>query len=104
MSNSYEYTKSSEEINARFAQVLMDLSNMNVTSKNMITYIKAVFKHHSLFKELFDDYPDGQKKYNQLLKRAYKFCKEINNYEKFNHNELPRQTIKQMIKNIISKI
>ena len=103
--HTYEYTKSVEEINARFAQALMNLGDLDLSSnKNILLRIKAVFYANSLFPELYDNLPNGRQKYNQLLKRAYKFCKEVNNYEKFNHEELPSQTLKKLVAKTLREI
>lgn len=97
--NTYEYTKSDEEINARFAEALMNLSDLDLsTNEKIIDRIKRVFQTNSIFQDLYDEDPKGHKKYNQLLKRAYKFCKAVGQYEKFNKDKLPRETINQMIK------
>ena len=103
--NTYEYTKSEEEINARFAEALMNLSDLDLsTNEKIIDRINRVFRYATIFRELYDEEPNGRQKYNRLLTRAYKFCKEVGNYEKFNHEKLPRETVQQMIKKTLREL
>lgn len=65
------YLRLPHEINARFSQALLDISQYNITDKSKLPQaIKAAFQKNQLEPELFGK---DQTKYRRLLSRTYKF-------------------------------
>lgn len=72
-----DYLRLPDEINARFTQVLHDISRFDPDQGELTKAIKAAFDRYAVFRDLYSAGPQGQKRYNRLLSRAYKFYSEI---------------------------
>lgn len=83
-----DYLKRPQEINARFAQALVDVVNFELqsikevgrvgTAKETMYVIKQCLGKNSLARPLFPEGAEGDRQYNRLVSRAYKFYDESN--------------------------
>ena len=92
-----DYLRWKEEINARFTEVLLVIAQQSPPRKNFQIAIDRIFNERKIFRELYDKGPKGQRKYNQLKKRAYKFYDE---FVQINSRQ-PKATVIAKIKNLI---
>ena len=97
ISNYDDYLRYKEEINARFTEVLLLIARQHPTKANLPSIINSAFKQRQIFRDLYDKGPKGQRKYNQLKKRAYKFYDE---FIQINSRQ-PKQTLFATVKNLI---
>lgn len=66
-----KYLKDPSEINARLAEVLFKLSQMNISSQQLPAALAALLDEHHLSPR--GKFPLGNSKYKKLLSRSYKF-------------------------------
>ena len=66
-----KYLKDPIEINARLAEVLFKLSQMNISSQQLPAALAALLDEHHLSPR--GKFPLGNSKYKKLLSRSYKF-------------------------------
>lgn len=66
-----KYLKDPSEINARLAEVLFKLSQMNISSQQLPAALAALLDEHNLSPR--GKFPLGNSKYKKLLSRSYKF-------------------------------
>lgn len=91
------YLRWKEEINARFTEVLLIIARKHPTKAQLSSTIESAFKQRSIFRDLYSAGPKGQKKYNQLKKRAYKFYDEFIQI----NSRVPKSTFFGTVKNLI---
>lgn len=76
------------EINARFAQVLMFISddvienlhndpNWSLSREELVNWITKLFEFYAIDRSWFDEGPKGQKSYNRLLSRTMQFYQQL---------------------------
>lgn len=91
------YLRWKEEINARMTEVLLLIAKKSPTRAQLPTVINNAFAKREIFRELYNAGPKGQKQYNRLLSRAYKFYDEMIQTDKSKPGWLG------LIKSLISK-
>ena len=72
-----EYLRWKEEINARFSEVLLVIAKKSPSRSKLQSTMDKAFNERAIFRDLYEKGPKGQKQYNQLKKRAYKFYDEF---------------------------
>lgn len=103
------YIKSKVEINARFTEamwkMLFDIIKTNPTSaQDAVKIIDNCLYDLYLDRRIFPQGSKGDQQYNRLRSRAIKYWMETAKFVQFAKNEkLPKQTIIDKIKSIISK-
>lgn len=82
------YTGNPMEINARFAQVLMFISddvienlhndpNWSLSRDHLVNWITKLFEFYKIDRSWFAEGPKGQKSYNRLLSRTMQFYQQL---------------------------
>jgi len=82
------YTGNPREINARFAQVLMFISddvienlhndpNWSLSREELVNWITRLFEFYKIDRSWFAEGPKGQKSYNRLLSRTMQFYQQL---------------------------
>jgi hypothetical protein len=94
-----DYLKQSDEINARFAQALMDIaeSHPSIEKSQAPAIITQSLAAHKLTKAIV-----GERGYKRLLSRSYKFVDEMNMIAAQRKKPGFREKIKGIIKRLLS--
>jgi hypothetical protein len=105
-----QYLSRPQEINARFSQALYDLVDLQASymeqngkpwdRQKSAEMIMGILDSHQLGKTLFSG-PDGQRAYQRMLSRAYKFNDEVRNLITVNRGGERKQSIIDRIKLLI---
>lgn len=105
-----QYLSRPQEINARFSQALYDLVDLQASymeqngkpwgRQEAAEMIMKILDSHQLGKTLFSG-PDGQRRYQRMLSRAYKFNDEVRNLITVNRGSEKKQSIIDRIKLLI---
>jgi hypothetical protein len=76
------YLNLQNEINARFTEVLVHLVKATPSKETLEPIISILFNMHLLNRSIFPKNQQGQKQYNRLFSRAYKFYDELSKLSK----------------------
>lgn len=107
------YLKQPQEINARFAQALLDIVNGEMESLKTIgrvgtaqeskEVIRLALSNQKLGRGLFQEGPEGQRQYNRLFSRAYKFYDESKHLIDTMSTREEKQNFAGKVKSLIKK-
>lgn len=108
-----DYLKRPQEINARFAQALLDIVNGEMQSLQKIgrvgtaqeskEVIRLALSGQKLGRGLFPEGQEGQRQYNRLFSRAYKFYDESKHLIDTMSTREERQTFGGKVRTLIKK-
>lgn len=108
-----DYLRRPQEINARFAQALLDIVNGEMESLKTIgrvgtaqeskEVIRLALSNQKLGRGLFQEGPEGQRQYNRLFSRAYKFYDESKHLIDTMSTREEKQNFAGKVKSLIKK-
>lgn len=98
MASFRKYLKDPSEINARLAEVLFKLSQMNITTQQLPGALAALLDQHHLSPR--GEFPLSNTKYKKLLSRSYKFYTNSKTLQR----QQPAKTVWEKIKYYAARV